>query len=79
MFQLEMMASSSVCISSSSFYNIMTFLITAYADDTLIYPELSPMTVVQSSPLFQCFEEVNNFLQLNKEKTGAMFFGNRKG
>ncbi len=54
----------------------------SYADDTQIYLALSPNDYTPIDSLCQCIDEVNswmsqNFLQLNKEKTEVIAFGNK--
>ncbi len=54
----------------------------SYADDTQIYLELSPNDYSTIDSLHQCIDEINswmcqNFLQLNKEKTEVIAFGNK--
>ncbi len=53
-----------------------------YADDTQIYLALSPNDYSPIDSLCQCIDEINsrmcqNFLQLNKEKTEVIAFGNK--
>ncbi len=53
-----------------------------YADDTQIYLALSPNDYSPIDCLCQCIDEINsqmcqNFLQLNKEKTEVIAFGNK--
>ncbi|XDV17972.1 hypothetical protein PO909_023760 [Leuciscus waleckii] len=53
-----------------------------YADDTQIYLALSPNDYSPIDSLGQCIDEVNswmcqNFLQLNKDKTEVIVFGNK--
>ncbi len=54
----------------------------SYADDTQIYLALSPKDYSPIDSLCQCIDEINsrmcqNFLQLNKEKTEVIAFGNK--
>ncbi len=54
----------------------------SYADDTQIYLALSPNDYSAIDSLCQCIDEINswmcqNFLQLNKEKTEVIAFGNK--
>ncbi len=54
----------------------------SYADDTQIYLALSPNDYSPIDSLCQCIDEMNswmcqNFLQLNKEKTEVIAFGNK--
>ncbi len=54
----------------------------SYADDTQIYLDLSPNDYSPIDSLCQCINEINswmcqNFLQLNKEKTKVIAFGNK--
>ncbi len=54
----------------------------SYADDTQIYLALSPNDYNPIDSLCQCIDEINswmcqNFLQLNKEKTEVVAFGNK--
>ncbi len=54
----------------------------SYADDTQIYLALSPNDYSPIDSLCQCIDEINswmcqNFLQLNKEKTVVIAFGNK--
>jgi len=54
----------------------------SYADDTQIYLALSPNDYSPIDSLCQCIDEVNswmcqNFLQLNKDKTEVIAFGNK--
>ncbi len=54
----------------------------SYADDTQIYLALSPNDYSPIDSFCQCIDEINswmcqNFLQLNKEKTEVIAFGNK--
>ncbi len=54
----------------------------SYADDTQIYLALSPNDYSPIDSVCQCIDEINswmcqNFLQLNKEKTEGIAFGNK--
>ncbi len=54
----------------------------SYANDTQIYLALSPNDYSLIDSLCQCIDEINswmcqNFLQLNKEKTEVIAFGNK--
>ncbi|CAM4494728.1 unnamed protein product [Leuciscus chuanchicus] len=54
----------------------------SYADDTQLYLALSPNDYSPIDSLCQCIDEVNswmcqNFLQLNKDKTEVITFGNK--
>ncbi len=54
----------------------------SYADDTQIYLALSPNDYSPIDSLCQCIDEINswmcqNFLQLNKEKSEVIAFGNK--
>ncbi len=54
----------------------------SYADDTQIYRALSPNDYNPIDSLCQCIDEIKswmcqNFLQLNKEKTEVIAFGNK--
>ncbi len=54
----------------------------SYADDTQIHLALSPNDYSHIDSLCQCIDEINswmgqNFLQLNKEKTEVIAFGNK--
>ncbi len=54
----------------------------SYADDTQIYLALSPNDYSPIDSLCQCIDEINswmcqNFLQLNKEETEVIAFGNK--
>ncbi len=54
----------------------------SYADDTQIYLALSPNDYGPTDSLHQYIDEINswmclNFLQLNKEKTEVVAFGNK--
>jgi len=54
----------------------------SYADDTQLYLAQSPNDYSPIHSLCQCIDEVNswmcqNFLQLNKDKTEVIAFGNK--
>jgi len=54
----------------------------SYADNTQLYLALSPKDYSPIDSLCQCIDEVNswlcqNFLQLNKDKTNIIAFGNK--
>ncbi|KAF7703402.1 hypothetical protein HF521_022409, partial [Silurus meridionalis] len=54
----------------------------SYADDTQIYLALSPNDYSPIDSLCKCIDEINswmhqNFLQLNKDKTEVIVFGNK--
>jgi len=54
----------------------------SYADNTQIYLALSPNNYSPTDSLCQCIDEVNswmcqNCLQLNKDKTDVIAFGNK--
>jgi len=54
----------------------------SYADNTQIYLALSPNNYNPTDSLCQCIDEVNswmcqNCLQLNKDKTDVIAFGNK--